>query len=349
MKNLIRLLIVSISIVTLVSLALAVKTISDRPDYFYDMNFETDPYELPPKIDSVLQKVTDSINALTATTADPDKLKADLKISDGTGNLVTEDTVVQDTAAASAKTRSAYAFPDEMYPYRAMLTADQKVVYDLIYSNAIKLNASFKVTGTLDRESLDVVMTAVYDDHPEIFWLDTSYSYGYTTKGSVVSVTLEFNSTADNFSDNKNKFDNITNTIIAKTSGLASDLEKERLVYKYLMNIITYDENSVLNQSAYSAVVNGSSVCAGYSRAFQYIMMQIDIPCYFCSGYANNNYHAWNIIRIDGVFYNVDLSWDDGLSESSSAYSFEYFNVSDKIFSIDHQRQKMSLKLPSCN
>ncbi len=115
------------------------------------------------------------------------------------------------------------------------------------------------------------------------------------------------------------------------------------------MNIDAYDENSLLNQSSYSAIVNGKSVCAGYSRAFQYIMQQIGIPCYFCSGYANNNYHAWNIVKIGGTYYNADLSWDDSLGEATNTYSFEYFNISDSVMSKDHTRRDLSLKLPGCN
>lgn len=348
MKNLFRLLIASISIFTLVTLALAIKTISDNPVYFNSISIDSGTKDTSLTFDDVLQKVTGTISSLSAS--DQDNLKADLKVNDGTGNLVTEDAVVQETATTKAKASSTetYTFSEEMYPYRAMLTVEQKVVYDQIYNNAVKLNTYFKVNSSIDKEGLDLAMTAVYDDHPELFWLDTNYSYGYTSKGTIVSVTLSFNDTANNISDSKNKFNSITNTIIANTSGLSSALEKEKYVYKYLMNIVTYDEKSVLNQSAYSAVVNGRSVCAGYSRAFQYIMMQLDIPCYFASGYANNNYHAWNIVKIDGVFHNVDLSWDDSLGDANATYSFQYFNISDKVFSIDHKRQDMSLKLPVC-
>lgn len=344
MKKLYRLLMVSISIFTIFSLLLVVKTVIDRPEYLQNLSQSGQELESHFDINDVLQKVTNSINSLTGS--DSATLKADLKTADGTGSLV-EDSV-QESQKATSSSSDLYTFPEDKYPYRAMLTAEQKNVYDQIYANAAKVISTFKVTGSLPKDQLESVMTAVYDDHPELFWLDTSYSFGYSSKGYVVSVTLKFNSTADNISASKNRFNEIANNIIAKTSGLGSDLEKEKYIYKYLMNIVTYDEDSSLNQSAYSAMVNGSSVCAGYSRAFQYLMMQVDIPCYFSSGYANNNYHAWNIVKIDGVFRNVDLSWDDSIGEASATYSYQYFNISDKVFSQDHKRLDMSLKLPVC-
>ena len=84
----------------------------------------------------------------------------------------------------------------------------------------------------------------------------------------------------------RQKFLNAAAKVINGASSLTTDLDKEQYVYKALQNMCVYDENSDMNQSAYSVFINGSSVCAGYSRAFQYIMQQLNIPCYFCTGYA---------------------------------------------------------------
>ena len=72
---------------------------------------------------------------------------------------------------------------------------------------------------------------------------------------------------------------------------------------------ITYDLSAEMSQSAYSALVNGRTVCAGYARAFQYIMQRLGIPCYYCTGYAGES-HAWNIVGMEDGYYNVDVTWD---------------------------------------
>lgn len=239
-----------------------------------------------------------------------------------------------------------YDFPDRLYPYRAMLTPDQQKVYGQIYESANALKAEVTLCTPLSASGIQNVMTTVFNDHPELFWLDTSYAYGYTAKGTVVSVTLKFNETAENLQTSRKRFLDTASTIINGAAVLESTLEKEKYVYKALQNGCVYDENAALNQSAYSALVLGSSVCAGYSRAFQYIMLQLDIPCYFCSGYANGGYHAWNMIQIDGQYYNVDLSWDDSLGDMTNTISYTYFNLSDKAISADHTRRDLSVNLP---
>lgn len=273
-----------------------------------------------------------------------DTVKSDYQPVQGTGQLV-EDSKSQQTDTTPA---ASYDFPENMYPYRVMLSDTQKEVYDQVYGAALELKESVTLCRQLDQSSIKNVMNAVFNDHPELFWLDTGYSYGYTSKGAVISVMLKYNETAQTLQSARQKFLNAAAKVINGASSLTTDLDKEQYVYKALQNMCVYDENSDMNQSAYSVFINGSSVCAGYSRAFQYIMQQLNIPCYFCTGYANGGYHAWNIVYIDGKYYNVDLSWDDSLGDVSNTYSFAYFNLSDKAISVDHTRRELSVNLPEC-
>ena len=274
-----------------------------------------------------------------------ENVKSDYKPDTANGNLVEGSA----STAVSAGASQNYDFSEQMYPYRAMLTDVQRKVYDQVYEGINELQADISLCSYLDVTGIKNVMTAIFNDHPELFWIDTGYSYGYTNKGSVISVRLDYNETANNIESSREKFHSAANPIINAASTLGTDIEKEKFVYKAVQNICVYDENSELNQSAYSALVLGSSVCAGYSRAFQYIMMQLNIPCYFCSGYANGGYHAWNIVCVEGKYYNVDISWDDSLGDISNTLSYSYFNKSDIVMSADHARREMSTRLPACS
>lgn len=106
---------------------------------------------------------------------------------------------------------------------------------------------------------------------------------------------------------------------------------------------MTYDLTADMNQSAYSALVNGKSVCAGYARAYQYLLQQLGIPCYYCTGYSGGD-HAWNIVKLEDGYYNVDVTWDD-----AAAIRYDYFNKTDADFASTHVRQNLSVYLPACN
>ena len=72
------------------------------------------------------------------------------------------------------------------------------------------------------------------------------------------------------------------------------------------------------------------------------MMQQLGIPCYYCTGYAGED-HAWNIVKLDGAYYNVDVTWDD--TEDSN---YNYFNKSDSEYASTHRRTGLSVYLPAC-
>lgn len=234
-----------------------------------------------------------------------------------------------------------YSFDQEYYPYYGLLSDSEKKLYKQIYANVVALETTFTPIVEVSIVDMERIMESIYNDHPELFWLDTSYTYKYNSKNICVKMSLEFNETANNFDESKALYDGVVSTIVNAANKIEGTIEKERFVHDVLINGIFYDTNAPLNQSSYSALVNKTSVCAGYARAFQHIMTSLQIPTYFVSGSANGN-HAWNIIKIDGVYYNVDLTWDDVEGDRLA-----YFNVSD-VSLASHTREGLSLKLPEC-
>lgn len=243
-----------------------------------------------------------------------------------------------------------YLFPELMYPYRAMLDSEGQKAYNQIYANAVKYNSTpFAVKASINISQIDDIMTAVYNDHPDLFWLETQYSFQYGKNQKVHSIALKFNKTIEDIDDNKARFNEKVNAIIALANKYERDVEKEKFVHDYLIDHVTYNESAPMHQSAYSALVNGSSVCAGYSRAFQHIMMKMGIPAYYCVGTANGGPHAWNIIKLGNDFYNVDSLWNDSIGEKYNTRAYLYFNIPDAEFNKEHRRTGLSMNLPPCN
>ncbi len=239
-------------------------------------------------------------------------------------------------------TGSGLTFDGEIYPYYAMLEADMQQIYSQIYANALSLTASFTPVTPVSVSQLKTVFEAVYNDHPELFWLDTGYSCKYLRSGRCAEITLKFNETVNDLEQARAAFEGAAGSVIVQAQSLGSQYDKEKYVHDALMGLAEYDLSSPMNQSAYSALVDGRSVCAGYARAFQYMMQQLGIPCYYCTGYAGED-HAWNIVKLDGTYYNVDVTWDD-----TEEPTYNYFNKSDREYASTHRRTGLSVYLPAC-
>ncbi|MCR5032972.1 MAG: hypothetical protein K6A92_08915 [Lachnospiraceae bacterium] len=235
-----------------------------------------------------------------------------------------------------------YTFDETMYPYYAMLDSQGQHLYRQLYANTKNVYKTFAPIEQVSQAGLKNIFMALCNDHPELFWLNTQYSAKYAKDGKNLSITLSFNDTADNLGQNISLFENAANSIISGANSLRNNYEKEKYVHNTLIAQVLYNASAKNNQSAYSALVGGQSVCAGYARALQYVLMQMGIPCYYCTGYAGES-HAWNIVSLEDGYYNVDPTWDD-----VDGGKYDYFNKTDNDYATTHVRTDLSVYLPAC-
>lgn len=127
-------------------------------------------------------------------------------------------------------------------------------------------------------------------------------------------------------------------------AGDMTDLEKVRAVYEYICENVKYDrvhaknEHYHLKTTAYAALFHKTAVCQGYSVLMYRLLRELGIDCRVITGTAvgenSSEYHAWNIVRLGGTYYNVDITWD------RQTETHDYFLRGDDSFSADHIRDE---------
>lgn len=124
-----------------------------------------------------------------------------------------------------------------------------------------------------------------------------------------------------------------------------SEYDQVKAIHDYLVHHITYDGGSDDRAcSAAGALVDGRAVCDGYAAAFDLMCYLSGIECVRVTGWANGR-HAWNKVKVDGNWYNVDVTWDDPVSYRPMLV-YDYFLISDSAISRDH-RQNDGINWPS--
>lgn len=110
----------------------------------------------------------------------------------------------------------------------------------------------------------------------------------------------------------------------------------------------TFDEYKEFTQTAYSVFCMDRTVCAGYTLAYTMLCNAVDIDTVSVTSAT----HAWNKVRLDGTWYNVDLTWDD-----MPVVTYQFFERSDYYYdtvpdgqsSIHHAEEAVwNHMLPSC-
>lgn len=111
----------------------------------------------------------------------------------------------------------------------------------------------------------------------------------------------------------------------------AKEYTKIKTVYDYICAHVKYVMDDTLMQySAYNAMMTGGAVCQGYATLLYNMMLRLGIGCRVITSID----HAWNIVRIDDLYYNVDSTWDAGYGPSD----YDWFLLCQKNF-VRHPRE----------
>lgn len=129
----------------------------------------------------------------------------------------------------------------------------------------------------------------------------------------------------------------------------ASVYDKIKQVHDWILDNTDYDKDyskEVENKTfrgydyqdiSYGSIVNGKAICSGYARAFAYYMHRLGIPCVVMVGYAEDEYHAWNLVKIANKWYYVDTTWDDSSANINESDRYKYFLKGSDSFTKNHE------------
>lgn len=94
-----------------------------------------------------------------------------------------------------------------------------------------------------------------------------------------------------------------------------TDFDKLLLAHDYIASHCAYYNvedyyGDNLSYSAYGVIINQKAVCQGYSFAYEAILSRLgfDDVLFVVSDSLN---HVWNLVKLDGKWYNIDVTWDD--------------------------------------
>ena len=167
------------------------------------------------------------------------------------------------------------------------------------------------------------------------------FSYGYeAVPGGYeyeIFITPSYYSSAMQEERTSEKVQEILELLSVYDSG---EYEKIQAVHDYISENVKYDnvhkdnQYYTLKSTCYGALVNNSATCQGISVAVYRLLRELGVDCRVITGTGtkgrDREYHAWNIVCIDGQYYNLDATWDLNDTE-------EFFLKSDESFA-GHER-----------
>ncbi len=159
-------------------------------------------------------------------------------------------------------------------------------------------------------------------------------STGYDTMYLDMKFTITYYTSYEEEQEVTEKLENVFAQL---NLGCESDYDRVCAIYDYICANVAYDYDHLSDPSyftqfsAYGALVNGTAVCQGYAVLLYRMLLEADVDCRVIIGNGGGDAHAWNIVCLNGKYYNVDATWDAGRK------TYAYFLLPDATFT-SHER-----------
>ena len=213
-------------------------------------------------------------------------------------------------------------------------TYDVAALEERIICGFKEYSASIDVSdlGLLIDDARNGAISDIISAHPEIISVaGYSYSY-YPSSGLVATLSVSYSTNAE---AEQRELDAAIKKVDSKVDITGMTDEEIVLAYhEYLTSSVAYAYEAYLSNSLgseheydmYGALVNHSVVCQGYAETMFYFLKRAGLPCAIAS--SKNINHAWNIVKIHGNWYHIDVTWDDPVWDVPGKSLHTYFLVS---------------------
>ena len=244
---------------------------------------------------------------------------------------------------------------DQDYRYFGRrLSASERDVYDQLEEGLKNRKDEIGPLCVSDLDTLREIIHAVFYDYPEYFWFREGYAYPYSDKGTYLEVMVKpmYEFSSQEYLSCKALVESESQYILAQLQG-KTDYEKVKGVYEYLIDNTIYDLDYT-GTTIYELFHDKRAVCEGYARAAQYLLNKLGVEALYITGLAGEpgeeatwENHAWNIVRIDGSYYQLDVTWGDPvLDDGTQGKNYFYLNLTDEEMYRNHKAEEPDMYPP---
>lgn len=166
-------------------------------------------------------------------------------------------------------------------------------------------------------------------DYLKFHWSSFGASARYAKYPTYYLYELTFNLTYNSTAEQELAVGEEIAKIIAD-NGLAekSDYAKIKAIHDIICERCNYDYVNLNNTdyvqqyTAYAALFDGKAVCQGYALLFFRLAKELGLDVRIIAGPD----HAWNIVKLDGLYYEIDCTWDDTAYDNPNASNGNYWS-----------------------
>ena len=219
------------------------------------------------------------------------------------------------------------------YGYNS-LDEKSRYIYDAVI-NTVSDHGSYvdlsEMNGITSEDYCDVY-NLLYNDEDSLFYLGTKMQYAINqSTNEVRSATVFYDYSAAETQRMQAEIDTAVQRILAKIRPEMTHYDIVKLFYDELAENVVYDEDAENCRDIYGVFVDKRAICGGYSKAFSYLCDQVGIETLTITGDADEVPHMWNMVKLDGTWYHIDITYAVTESKLGNYVRYDYFCVNDDV------------------
>jgi len=207
-----------------------------------------------------------------------------------------------------------------------LLSVDLEGAEAVLIEGILQMQESISVKEFgLTREDLSVLMNRIMYDDPELFVLGREYTYYLGSDNLVTRVLPQYLMSREEYVEALDIYKAEVKAIAGMVKQKWSIVEKLLFVHDYLASQYEYDVQLEIHDT-YRFFTEGKGVCEAYTLASIAILQELGIEVSYVT--SDELVHAWNLVKVDGEWYHMDVTHDDPLYDRLGYARHENFLLS---------------------
>lgn len=222
----------------------------------------------------------------------------------------------------SGNLKISFSFTYDSEEYMSVVRSSAELEQSLLtgINNRVQnVNIIYKGSSILD--NIETILDSIVKNDTYLGVCINDASYEVLDSGEVTAVRFDFS-----YETTKEQEKNVDDAVAFIVSRLTHkdmiDDEKLKLIHDYILTNVDYLDRPECS-SVYSALFYGKANCEGYAMLTYKMLKEAGIDNII----VTNEDHAWNVVRINGLWYHVDTTWNDGIKKDYGFY--KYYNLTD--------------------
>lgn len=227
------------------------------------------------------------------------------------------------------------------YPF-SQLNPREQALYTALYDGIANYQETIRLPHTYTDQEYERVYLMLTMQEPQFFYVDKVYELSEKMN----TATIHYLFGREQAESARAQLDAVAEKLLSRISPTQSEAQKLLTLHDFIAERCSYAD-FLFSGTVYGCLINGMALCEGYAKSFVFLARKLGIEAMCVTGKSSRDVlHVWNVAKIDGAYYNIDVTWDDDDSYDG-CIAHCCFAMPDILFT-DHIPDETAFLPPSC-